>query len=96
MLWAVVEPSRHRIINHAIGRKKKRAQLEQFEFLESLIVRCDAQIEKASAPFTESTELLQAPGIGELATEVIVNVQNELSCRIGGTQPHENQFEMGY
>ena len=23
------------------------------------------------------------------------NVQNELSCRIGGTQPHENGFEIG-
>jgi transposase len=49
------------------------AQLEQLEFLESLIVRYDAQIEKASAPFTESMELLQGvPGIGERAAEVIV------------------------
>ena len=42
-----------------------RTQFEQFEFLESLIVRYNAQIEKASAPFAESTELLQSiPGIG--------------------------------
>ena len=61
MLRAMIEPSRHLIIDHVIGRKEKRAQLEQFEFLESLIVRCDAQIEKAGAPFTESTELLQGP-----------------------------------
>lgn len=50
-----------------------RAQLEKLEFLESLIVRYDAQIEKASAPFAESMARLQGiPGIGERAAEVIV------------------------
>jgi transposase len=50
-----------------------RTQLEQFEFLESLIVRFDTQIETVSAPFAESTELLQGiPGIGRIAAEVIV------------------------
>jgi transposase len=49
------------------------AQLEKLEFLESLIVRYDAQIEKASAPFAKSMALLQGiPGIGEQAVEVIV------------------------
>jgi transposase len=49
------------------------AQLEKLEFLESLIVRYDAQIEKASAPFAKSMALLQGiPGIGERAAEVIV------------------------
>jgi transposase len=49
------------------------AQSEKLEFLESLIARYDAQIEKASAPFAESMALLQGiPGIGERAAEVIV------------------------
>jgi transposase len=49
------------------------AQLEQLEFLESSIVRYEAQIEKTSAPFAASMELLQGiPGIGKQAAEVIV------------------------
>jgi transposase len=50
-----------------------RALLEQVEFLEGLIARYDARIEKAMAPLDQAAGRLRAiPGVGEQAAEVIM------------------------